>query len=198
MVNNFRLPGQYFDEETGFHYNYHRYYDPGTGRYLTPDPIGQEGGINLFLYAMNNPINAIDPLGLKRKCGESFGSCVDRCLQDNYGWMIDVADNLGWYGLAASATALGTSAFTNIIEGLAAESIKNDAIAASLTGGNILQRSKVANVAAKRAVRKTALKATLGAAGKYTGLVGAFATGFSLGARGYCASQCIGEEECCQ
>ena len=37
------LAGQYFDEETGLHYNYFRYYDPKTGRYLTPDPIGLRG-----------------------------------------------------------------------------------------------------------------------------------------------------------
>jgi RHS repeat-associated protein len=64
VVNNIRLPGQYFDSETGFHYNYHRYYDPKTGRYLTPDPIGLEGGINLFAYVGNDAVNRIDPLGL--------------------------------------------------------------------------------------------------------------------------------------
>jgi len=64
VVNNFRFPGQYYDQETGLHYNYHRYYDPSTGRYLRPDPIGLFGGTNLFEYANNDPINSIDPEGL--------------------------------------------------------------------------------------------------------------------------------------
>ena len=64
VVNNFRFPGQYYDAETGLHYNYHRYYDPSTGRYLTPDPKGFNTNNNLFVYVENNPINAIDPLGL--------------------------------------------------------------------------------------------------------------------------------------
>ena len=64
VANNFRFPGQYFDAETGLHYNWHRYYDPKTGRYLTPDPIGLEGGINLFGYALGDPANVSDPSGL--------------------------------------------------------------------------------------------------------------------------------------
>ena len=62
---NFRFPGQYYDSETGLHYNYHRYYDPDTGRYMTPDPIGLLGGVNLFAYSENNPINWVDFFGLK-------------------------------------------------------------------------------------------------------------------------------------
>ena len=58
------LAGQYYDSETGLHYNYHRYYDPKTGRYLTPDPIGLDGGINPYVYANLNPINLTDPFGL--------------------------------------------------------------------------------------------------------------------------------------
>jgi len=64
VVNNFRFPGQYYDQETGLHYNYHRYYDPSTGRYLTPDPIGQLGNFNLFTYSNNNPVNLSDIFGL--------------------------------------------------------------------------------------------------------------------------------------
>ncbi len=64
VVNNFRFQGQYYDAETGLHYNGQRYYDPKTGRYLTPDPIGLAGGVNPYVYVGNDPINYIDPLGL--------------------------------------------------------------------------------------------------------------------------------------
>ncbi|CAM2070397.1 PAAR domain-containing protein [Sulfidibacter corallicola] len=58
-----RLPGQYFDEETGLHYNRHRYYDPECGRYTQPDPIGLRGGMNPYQYT-EDPVREIDPLGL--------------------------------------------------------------------------------------------------------------------------------------
>jgi len=64
VENPFRFPGQYYDQETGLHYNYFRYYNPQTGRYITPDPIGLEGGINLFTYVDSDPVGSIDPEGL--------------------------------------------------------------------------------------------------------------------------------------
>ncbi len=64
ITNNFRFPGQYYDEETGLHYNWNRYYNPDTRRYLTPDPIGPDPEVNLYAYSLNNPINYIDPKGL--------------------------------------------------------------------------------------------------------------------------------------
>jgi RHS repeat-associated protein len=64
VTNNLRFPGQFYDAETGLHYNYHRYYDPKTGRYLSADPIGLIGGINLFAYVQDNPLKFADPKGL--------------------------------------------------------------------------------------------------------------------------------------
>ncbi|MDA9003968.1 RHS domain-containing protein [bacterium] len=51
--NPLRFQGQYFDQETGLHYNRHRYYDPSTASFVTADPIGLKGGINNYRYVPN-------------------------------------------------------------------------------------------------------------------------------------------------
>jgi RHS repeat-associated protein len=61
---NVRFPGQYADAETGFHDNRYRAYDPTAGRYVSADPIGQMGGVNVYGYARNRPSMLLDPYGL--------------------------------------------------------------------------------------------------------------------------------------
>ena len=56
--------GYYSDPETGLQLLTNRYYDSATGRFLTRDPIGYAGGINLYAYVRNNPTNYADPSGL--------------------------------------------------------------------------------------------------------------------------------------
>ncbi|KQM54725.1 hypothetical protein ASE80_20005 [Pseudomonas sp. Leaf15] len=74
--NPLRFQGQYFDAESGLHYNRHRYYNPDIGRYLTPDPVKLAAGINAYRY-VPNPTGWVDPLGLNTCPG------TDGCKPNN-------------------------------------------------------------------------------------------------------------------
>ncbi len=63
ISNNIRFQGQYFDQETGLHYNRYHYYSPYVGRFISKDPIRLLGGDNVYAYAPN-PVEWVDPLGL--------------------------------------------------------------------------------------------------------------------------------------
>jgi RHS repeat-associated protein len=66
IVNPIRFQGQYFDAESGLHYNRFRYYSPQQARFIHQDPIGLVGGVNHYQYAPNH-VNWVDPFGLCAK-----------------------------------------------------------------------------------------------------------------------------------
>lgn len=76
VVNNFRFPGQYYDEETGLHYNWNRYYEPKTGRYLTPDVL------NLATFSV--------PIYLKRFLREDS-------IHISNEYLLSVGSHIKWY-----------------------------------------------------------------------------------------------------
>ena len=61
---NARFPGQWFQLESGLHYNWHRHYDPSLGRYTQPDPLGFVDGPSVYAYAKGSPQGYVDALGL--------------------------------------------------------------------------------------------------------------------------------------
>jgi RHS repeat-associated protein len=79
LASGERLPGQYFDSETGLHYNYKRDYAPELGRYWQSDPIGLIGGLNNYSYAGGNALRFTDVFGLRACCSPSTKTDAECC-----------------------------------------------------------------------------------------------------------------------
>jgi RHS repeat-associated protein len=90
ITSNLRYPGQYWDAETGLHYNFYRYYDPEIGRYISTDPIGFSGGINIYTYARRNPLMFINSDGFE----SHLATCAAQCAADQLG-MTDLIAAVG-------------------------------------------------------------------------------------------------------
>lgn len=111
-----RFQGQYFDTESGLHYNRYRYYCTKQQRFIHQDPIGLVGGINHYQYAPN-PVNWVDPLGL---------SCKETSDEEHDAWLKKMAEEQGikpvavlpveWLveGIADAANAIGNMFDTGI------------------------------------------------------------------------------------
>jgi RHS repeat-associated protein len=71
-----RLPGQWYQSETGLHYNWHRSYDPTVGRYTQPDPLGFVDGPSVYGYAGGKPQSLVDIDGRNPGTGATIGGNI--------------------------------------------------------------------------------------------------------------------------
>jgi RHS repeat-associated protein len=130
--DHFRFPGQYYDEETGLHYNHHRYYDSRTGRYLRPDPshfttskgdntpyvlpllLTVPNELNLYHYVQNSPINHDDPDGLFIRDTVVFIDSIIKATK-----YADVQTQIGerqkWLDKQISKTKVGSYEWTELM-----------------------------------------------------------------------------------
>jgi RHS repeat-associated protein len=101
---NLRFPGQFYDTQTGLHYNYYRDYDPAKGRYLESDPGGLAGGTNTYAYVSNRPADTVDPSG---RIGVyiNFGAGAFR------GWGLDAGGTSVGAGAVLTYDTSGTNGF---------------------------------------------------------------------------------------
>jgi RHS repeat-associated protein len=109
-VNPFRFSTKWQDNESGFLYYGYRYYNPSTGRWLNRDPIGEDGGVNLYGFVGNDGVDSIDMLGLDEVLHATQPSYVSSIVEttlkagkDGTIWLS--SPSIGGSGASAEATA---------------------------------------------------------------------------------------------
>ena len=109
----FGYTGQRFDAETGLYHMHNRAFHPGQGRFPQADPIGYQGGFNLYAYVGNDPLNLIDPYGLwtvQLGVAGSINLPFGLSIPGGAGVAIDTRGHVGGYSFAGVGGQVGASA----------------------------------------------------------------------------------------
>ncbi|RKZ50326.1 MAG: hypothetical protein DRR16_09445 [Candidatus Parabeggiatoa sp. nov. 3] len=138
-----RLAGQYYDEETGLHYALARYYNPQLGRYLSKDPLFDEGGSSHFyIYCDGDPINRSDPNGEFIFTAILVGAAIGAAIGGGIEWYrqkkaIERGEQEGYdgWGIAKSAAIGGVIGAVGGGVGAAVEGAFAATVTATIAGG---------------------------------------------------------------
>jgi uncharacterized protein RhaS with RHS repeats len=165
-----------------------RTYDSSLGRFIQKDPIGFAGGINLYNYVQNNPINYKDPSGLSGTSSDCcFTNCWRKCMKSNYGSSFDTALGLSYVGVVSIAQEV----YNGVVGVAAADRLKNLKLAGAFTSGNILESMQAAEKGANAAKLLSPLAKIFSILSPASSIISAGATGYVVGASAFCTGMCL-------